>query len=50
MKLTFRRESEALQERAATIADILATLPPGGQEALVNLVADAARVMNFRKD
>lgn len=46
----FRRESEALQERAATIADILATLPPGGQEALVNLVADAARGMNFRKD
>lgn len=46
----FRRESEALQERAATIADILTTLPPAGQEALINLVADAARVMNFRKD
>ncbi len=44
----FRRESEALQERAATIADILATLPEAGQEALVSLVADTARVMNIR--
>lgn len=44
----FRRESEALQECAATIADILATLPEAGQEALVSLVADTARVMNIR--
>lgn len=44
----FRRESEALQERAATIAEILATLPPDGQEALLNLVAQTAHVMNIR--
>lgn len=42
----FRRDSEALQDRAAAIADILATLPAAGQEALVNLVAEAARVMS----
>lgn len=42
----FRRESEALQERATMIAEILGTLPPDGQEALLNLVAETARVMN----
>lgn len=44
----FHRDSEALQERAAAIAEILGTLPPDGQKALLNLVAEAARVMNIR--
>lgn len=45
----FRSQSEAVQERAATIADILTSLPEAGQEALVNLMADAARVMSGQK-
>ena len=43
----FRSDHATLQERAATIADILATVPETGQEAIVNLVAETARVMNF---
>lgn len=42
----FRSQSEAVQERAATIADILTSLPEAGQEALVSLMADVARVMS----
>lgn len=45
----FRTHDDAMEERAATIADILQTLPPAGQEALVELVASAARVMNGGK-
>lgn len=41
----FREHDEDTEERAAMIADILKTLPPEGQEALVELVASAARVM-----
>lgn len=41
----FREHDEATEERASTIADILKALPPDGQEALVELVASAARVM-----
>lgn len=41
----FRTQDEAAEERAAIIGDILKTLPPDGQEALVELVAAAARVM-----
>lgn len=41
----FRTHDEATEEWAATIADILKTLPVDGQEALVELVASAARVM-----
>lgn len=41
----FRRHNEATDEKAATIVDILKTLPEDGQEALVELVASAARVM-----
>lgn len=43
----FRSEQASLQERATTIADILATVPEQGQEAIVNLVAETARVMNY---
>ena len=42
----FRTNDEATDERAASIADILKTLPADGQEALVELVANAARVMS----
>ena len=42
----FRTNDEATEERAASIADILKTLPADGQEALVELVANAARVMS----
>lgn len=41
----FRTQNEATEERAAAITDILKSLPPEGQEALVELVANAARVM-----
>ena len=41
----FRTNDEATEERAASIADILKTLPADGQEALVELVASAAKVM-----
>ena len=41
----FRSHDEATEERAAAIAEILKSLPPAGQEALVELVANAARVM-----
>ena len=43
----FRSEDATIQEQAATIADILATVPVQGQEAIVNLVAETARVMNY---
>lgn len=42
----FRTHDDATEERAATVADILKALPADGQEALVELVASAARVMN----
>lgn len=45
----FRTNHASLQERATTIADILATLPENGQEALVRLVAETASVMNLLK-
>lgn len=45
----FRSQDDALQARAATIADILGTLPETGQEVLVELVAETARVMNYLK-
>lgn len=45
----FRTHDDATEERAATIADILKSLPADGQEALVELVASAARVMNRGK-
>lgn len=41
----FRTNDEATEERSAAIADILKTLPADGQEALVELVASAAKVM-----
>ena len=41
----FRTHDEATEERAASIADILKTLPAVGHEALVELVASAAKVM-----
>ena len=44
----FRTNDEATEERAASIADILKTLPADGQEALVELVASAARVMRSK--
>lgn len=46
----FRTNDEATEERAASIADILKTLPADGQEALVELVANAARVMSRNTD
>jgi transcriptional regulator with XRE-family HTH domain len=42
----FRTHDDATDERAANIADILKALPADGQEALVELVANAARVMS----
>lgn len=45
----FRKENTATQERSATITDILATLPDEAQEAVVNLVAETARIMNLLK-
>ena len=42
----FRSEKDEMNDRASIIIDILQTLPEDGQEALVNLIADAARVMN----
>lgn len=45
----FRQEDEATQERAFAIAEILSTLPEAGQSALVNLVEEAAKVMNTKK-
>ena len=44
-----RSKDDALQERAATIADILGSLPEAGQEVMVELVAETARVMNYLK-
>ena len=44
----FRTNDEATEERAASIADILKTLPADGQEALVELVASAVRVMRSK--
>lgn len=41
----FRTHDEDTEEMAATIADIFKPLPKDGQEALVELVASAARVM-----
>lgn len=45
----FRHQDSVLQERSATIADIIATLPDEAQEVMVSLVAETARVMNFCK-
>ena len=45
----FRDANNAFSDRCACIADILSTLPHEGQEALVGLVADIARVMNLSK-
>lgn len=45
----FHSPDAATQELAATMADILATLSQPGQIALMNLVADAARVMRQAK-
>ncbi|MDR2077124.1 MAG: helix-turn-helix domain-containing protein [Desulfovibrio sp.] len=41
----FRRHDEDAEALAASIADILRTVPPEGREALLDLVAHAARVM-----
>lgn len=41
----FRTNDELTEERAATIAELIRNLPEDGQEALVDLVAVAARVM-----
>ena len=46
----FRSHDDMLAERTATIADILATLPDSGQEAMINPVAEVARVMNLSRD
>ena len=46
----FRTHDETTEEMAATIADILKPLPKDGQEALVDLVASAARVMLRRSE
>ena len=46
----FRAHDETTEEMAATIADILKPLPKDGQEALVDLVASAARVMLRRSE
>ncbi len=41
----FRNPDDKNLETAGAIAEILAPLPSEGQQALLNLVADAARVM-----
>ena len=41
----FRKSDEITEERAAAIADLLRELPEESQEALLDLVAAAARVM-----
>ncbi len=41
----FRTHDELTEERAATIAELMHGLPEDGQEALVDLVAMAAKVM-----
>ena len=46
----FRSHDDLLAERAATIADIIASLSDEGQEAMINLVAEVARVMNLSSD
>lgn len=43
----FRSDHASLHERAATIAEILATVPETWQQAIVDLVAETARVMNY---
>lgn len=45
----FHRNASAVMERAAILADILGTVPVDGQEAIINLVAETARLMNFKK-
>ncbi|WP_022657347.1 helix-turn-helix domain-containing protein [Desulfovibrio desulfuricans] len=46
----FRTQSDEVLEKATSIAEILMTVPDDGQEALVNLVAEAARVMNLKNE
>ena len=46
VSLLFHSENDDLNERALAIVEILRTLPEDGQKALVQLVSDAARVMN----
>lgn len=42
----FRDTDENASDRASTIVDILKTLPPKKQEALVELVANTAQLMS----
>lgn len=46
----FRRHGEGTEELCATITEVLVTLPLEGQEALLELVTNVARVMkmNFK--
>lgn len=43
----FHLESWAIQDRAAAIAELIASVPESGQDAIVNLVAETVRIMNF---
>jgi transcriptional regulator with XRE-family HTH domain len=45
----FRRHDEATEDLAASIADILRTVPPEGRQALLDLVDHAAGVMRGRR-
>lgn len=46
----FRHHNNIVEERAATIVDILSTVPDEGQEAIVHLVIETASVMNFLRN
>lgn len=45
----FRMHSDQIEERAATIADLMRNLPDEGQEALVELIATASSIMSQGK-
>lgn len=45
----FRHQDSLLQERLATIADMIATLPDEAQEMMVNHMAETVRLINFYK-
>lgn len=45
----FRTHDELTEERAATIAELMHGLPEDGQEALVDVVAMAAKVMRQKQ-
>lgn len=45
----FRHHDAPMQERAATIANILTTISDDEQKDVVNIVEEIARAMNLRK-